>query len=53
MGAEVYVYFSSGDNSFVARLDAETEAIRRSALRIGFDMNKFHLFDKDTEEVIR
>lgn len=53
MGAEVYAYFSSGDNTFIARLEAATEATRRSSLKIGFDMNKIHIFDKDTEEVVR
>ena len=53
MGAEVYVYFSTGDNTFIARLDAATKAADGSKLKVGFDMNKFHLFDKDTELVIR
>ncbi|NLM54914.1 MAG: sn-glycerol-3-phosphate ABC transporter ATP-binding protein UgpC [Firmicutes bacterium] len=53
MGAEVYVYFSSGDNSFIARLDAATKATDGGRLKVGFNMQKIHLFDKDTEEVIR
>lgn len=53
MGAEVFVYFSTGENSFIARLDATTSATDGSKLKVGFDMTKIHLFDKDTEEVIR
>jgi len=53
MGAEVYAYFSSGDNSFIARLDAATKAVDGGRLKVAFDMTKVHLFDKDTEEVIR
>lgn len=53
MGAEVFVYFSSGDNSFIARLDATTSAADGSKLKVGMNMNKIHLFDKDTELVIR
>ena len=53
MGAEVYVYFSSGENTFIARLDAATEATDGAKLKVGFDMSKIHLFDKDTEMVIR
>lgn len=53
MGAEVFVYFSSGDNSFIARLDATTTASDGVKLKVGMNMNKIHLFDKDTELVIR
>ncbi len=53
MGAEVYVYFSSGDNTFIARLDATTTAKDGMKHNVGFNMHKIHLFDKDTEEVIR
>ena len=53
MGAEVFVYFSSGENTFIARLDATTTAKDGSKLKVGFDMSKIHLFDKDTEDVIR
>lgn len=53
MGAEVYVYFSTGENTFIARLDAATTAKDGSKLKVGFNMGKIHLFDKDTEEVIR
>ncbi len=53
MGAEVFVYFSSGDNSFIARLDATTTATDGSRLKVGMNMHKIHLFDKDTELVIR
>jgi ABC-type sugar transport systems, ATPase components len=53
MGAEVYVYFSSGENSFIARLDASTSARDGAKHKVGFNMMKIHLFDKDTEEVIR
>ncbi|HBN94898.1 MAG TPA: glycerol-3-phosphate ABC transporter ATP-binding protein, partial [Firmicutes bacterium] len=53
MGAEVNAYFSSGDNTFIARLDATTSARDGHPLKAGFNMGKIHLFDKDTEEVIR
>lgn len=53
MGAEVNAYFSSGENSFIARLDATTTAKDGSSLKVGFNMGKIHFFDKDTEEVIR
>ena len=52
-GAEVYVYFSSGENSFIARLDASTTARDGMKAKVGLNMMKIHLFDLDTEEVIR
>lgn len=53
MGSEVYVYFSTGENTFIARLDASTTAKDGMKLKVGFNLMKIHLFDKDTENVIR
>lgn len=53
MGAEVYVYFSAGDNVFIARLDVATSAKDGSMLKVAMNMAKIHLFDKQTEQVIR
>lgn len=53
MGAEVYAYYSSGDNTFIARLDAATKAADGVQHEVVFDMNKMHLFDRNTEEAIR
>ncbi len=53
MGAEVYAYFSSGDSTFVARLEATTKAADGVEQEVVVDMNKMHLFDRNTEETIR
>lgn len=53
MGAEVYAYFSSGDKTFVARLEPSTQARDGGRLEVVFDMNKMHLFDPNTEKAIR
>ncbi|NLJ80877.1 MAG: sn-glycerol-3-phosphate ABC transporter ATP-binding protein UgpC [Firmicutes bacterium] len=53
MGSEVYAYLTSGDNNFIARLDASTDAVDSSKIRVGLNMHSIHLFDKDTENVIR
>ena len=37
----------------IARLDASTSARDGAKHKVGFNMMKIHLFDKDTEEVIR
>lgn len=53
MGAEVFVYLSRGESSFIARLDVATKATDGEELRVAIDMRKAHLFDRETEEVIR
>ncbi len=53
MGNETLLYLVSGKNTFVGRVDP------RSKLRVGdtshvlFDMEKFHIFDAETETAIR
>jgi multiple sugar transport system ATP-binding protein len=53
MGNETLLYLVSGKNTFVGRVDP------RSKLRVGdvanvlFDMEKFHIFDAETEQAIR
>jgi len=53
MGSEVIAYFSKGENSFVARIDPHTEAKDGQEHPVKFNMRKIHLFDKETEMVIR
>ena len=53
MGNETLLYLVSGKNTYVGRVDP------RSKLRVGsqtqfiFDMDKFHIFDAETEKAIR
>lgn len=53
MGNETLLYLVNGKNTFIARVDP------RSRRRVGddnpviFDMDKFHIFDANTEEAIR
>ncbi len=53
MGSEVFAYFSSGDNTFISRLDAATKAAAGAKHKVGFNMMKIHIFDQETEEVVR
>ncbi len=52
MGAEVYLYISTGGQSLTARVDVHTGAKVDSTLDFIFDMRKVHFFDKDTEQTI-
>jgi multiple sugar transport system ATP-binding protein len=53
MGNETLLYLVSGKNTYVGRVDP------RSQLRVGnqaqfiFDMDKFHIFDAETEQAVR
>ena len=52
MGPIVTMYLTSGEHSLIATIDAETKAKEDQEMEIVLDMNKTHLFDKDTEEAI-
>ncbi len=52
MGSIVTLYLTSGPQSLVAEVDAETKAVDGAPLDVVFDMEKTHLFDKQTEKAI-
>ena len=53
LGAEVFLYFTLDENiEITARVNPRTSARPNDTLKIAFDMNKAHFFDKDTEQVI-
>ena len=49
MGAETYLYTLVGKTQFTARVNPRTGAKAQSSIKLGFDLNKIHLFDKETE----
>jgi len=52
MGAETYLYLIIEGKQFVARVDPRTTAKAGDNIKVAFDGNKIHLFDKDTEMAI-
>ncbi len=52
MGAIVTAYLTVGDHSLVATIDAETKMIEEKDMEFVLDMEKTHVFDKDTEQAI-
>jgi len=53
LGAEVFLYFTVDENlEITARVNPRTTARPDDTLKIAFDMNKLHIFDRDTEKVI-
>ncbi|MGB3295316.1 MAG: ATP-binding cassette domain-containing protein, partial [Phormidesmis sp.] len=53
MGHEEIVYFTLPDNTeFIARVDPRAKISPGEALELQFDLTRFHLFDKESEQVI-
>ncbi|NOH03580.1 MAG: sn-glycerol-3-phosphate ABC transporter ATP-binding protein UgpC [Chloroflexi bacterium] len=53
MGNETFLYLVAGKNTFIARVDPRSKRRVGDATQVIFDMDKFHIFDANTEEAIR
>lgn len=53
MGNEIFLYLKSGEHDYVARVDPRTSHSMEDEIKVAFNMDKMHIFDKETEEVIR
>ncbi|MBN1665683.1 MAG: ABC transporter ATP-binding protein [Anaerolineales bacterium] len=53
MGNEIFVFLSSGEHQYVARVDPRTNFSMGDTVQISFNMDKMHIFDKETEQAIR
>ena len=53
MGAETYLYLQIGGCAFTARVNARSTSKAEDTVKVGFDVNRLHFFDKDTELAIR
>ena len=53
MGAETYLYLKIDDAPFTARVNARSTTQSKDSVKVGFDVNRMHFFDKDTELAIR
>ena len=52
MGAETYLYLKIGGAAFTARVNPRSTAKHGDDIKVVFDANKIHLFDKETELAI-
>lgn len=52
LGAEVYLYFDIEEANFTARVNPRTTARVGDTIKLGLDLMKIHVFDKDTESVV-
>ncbi len=52
LGAEVYLYFDLEEFPITARVDPRTASRPGDSIKFAFDIDKIHVFDKETEQVI-
>ena len=52
LGAEVYLYFDVDEANFTARVNPRTTARVGDTVKLGLDLSKIHVFDKETEKVV-
>ena len=52
LGAEVYLYFDLDTFPMTARVDSRTNARPGDAVKFALDVDKIHVFDKETEQII-
>jgi len=53
MGNEVFLYLNSGGKNYVGRVDPRSRARIGDKVQIAMNLDNMHLFDKETEQVIR
>lgn len=52
LGAEVFLYFDLADFPITARVDSKTGARPGDTIKFAFDVEKIHVFDKETRTTI-
>ncbi len=52
MGSETYLYLTTGETSFIARVESHTKCKIDDQLELEVDMNKAHFFNQETEEAV-
>ncbi len=52
MGAETFLYMAMGELQVIARVDPHSTAKAGDTIKLAFDLEKVHVFNKETEQVI-
>ncbi|MEE0674662.1 MAG: TOBE domain-containing protein, partial [Ruminococcus sp.] len=52
MGAEIFLYVNIGGVPITARVEPTSTAQPGDTIEIAFNLDKIHIFDKDTEQTI-
>ncbi len=53
MGNEIFIFLKTDEHDFIARVDPRTKAQMGDTIKVAFNMDNMHIFDKETEEAIR
>jgi multiple sugar transport system ATP-binding protein len=53
MGNEIFVYLSSGEHTYIARVDPRTRVQMGQDMQVVFNMDNMHIFDQESEDAIR
>jgi multiple sugar transport system ATP-binding protein len=53
MGAEIYLYLLSGSKAYTARVDPRSQARPGKEVDMVVNLDRLHLFDKQTEQALR
>ncbi len=53
MGSETYLYLDSGANSFIARVRSTERFDINTSVKLTFGMERAHLFDPETQKVLK
>jgi len=53
MGNEIFVYLKVGENNFVARVDPRSRYQVNDKVRVIFNMDNMHIFDRESEKAVR
>lgn len=52
MGSEIYLYLLSGKHSYIARVDPRSQARPGKTLDVMMNLDRMHVFDKQTEQAL-
>lgn len=52
LGSDVEMYIKAGEVALIAMIDSASPARMGDRIEVVFDMEKSHLFDKDTEQAL-
>lgn len=53
MGSEKYLYFNYAGAKIISRVPSDEKAEADSTIHVAFDLDKIHVFDSETENVIK
>ena len=52
MGAEIYLYLTTGEQNMTARVSSRSQARAGDKIKVAIDASRIHIFDKDSEKCI-